>query len=181
VQKLLERTHEGISIEVYHLQQTDGGLTIRFAVCEIHQAKYEKSKRHTIARFTDLFRDRTDWVHKKEDVENFTKAKGTARRIQGFSEIVMANLSSAEGEVGFHQRVYTEFSIRCSNSPSGEGESIVLDTYPMNIVSSRSASDSEPNIWGENPQEGGSTMEGFQATSSEGSEPNHSLQDQRGT
>jgi len=190
VQKLLERTHEGISIEVYHVQQTVGGLAIRFAVYEIHAEKYEKSKRNAISKFTALFRDRTEWVHKKEDVGDFTKVKGTARRIKSFndtsqiysSEIDEEKLTSVEVETVEHEREHTKFDIRCPDSPSGEGESYAFDASPMSFVTIRPYSsnstctfDSEPHHWGESPRQGGASVEGVHSNSPRPGELNHSL------
>lgn len=173
VQKLLERSHEGISIEVYHLQQTHGGLAIRFAVYEIHADKYEKCKRHAIKRFTALFRDRTEWVHKKEDVDECANVKGTARRIQAFTKMEMTAL---EGEVGEHERESTEFDIRTPTSPSGEGE-INLEPLPMItfVTYSTCTSDSESHPWAESPQQGGACVEGLPSVSPGAGELDFSL------
>merc|ERR1719159_764646 len=165
MQKLLERTHEGISIEVYQLQQTGGGLAIRFAVYEIHAEKYEKSKQHAIRNFTALFRDRTDWVQKKGDVEDFTKVKGTARRIKGFSDIEMIC------EVDERERAHTEFDIRTPNTLSGEVHE--LKAYPVTFVPSYTYSES--NHWAESPQQGGASLESLQSPSPRAGELDHSL------
>lgn len=105
-------------------------------------------------------------------MENFTKVKGTARRIKAFPEID-GGMTSLEGEVGEHERAHTEFDIRTPNSPSGEGEIYELKAYPMNFVTSSTYSES--NHWAESPQQGGASVEGLQSPSPRAGELDHSL------